>query len=297
MSIKFNILHSFVVLGECLHFGEAAEQLNISQSALTKQIRRLEEDLGAPLFFRNRQGTRLTRFGQFFLDQVRPLLLEAGSVIERGRRAAKGELGRLVIGFSFSTVDLIARVIRQFRRGHDEVDIELRDLSSADQMDGLMSGAIQLGFVRLPVPNGLSSMKIVADGLALVLPTVLAERIPEFDVEAIRDLPFVSLQRERAPGLYDHIRRFCAARSFEPRVIQQANESLTVLSLVSAGVGVSLMHRSALRSEVDGLVIRPVDDPKAAWDVGLAWRQDLADPLVHAFIDQVAETIALPEGA
>lgn len=273
--MNFHLLKSFVTLADSLHFGFASQTLNLSQPALTKQIKRLEDDLGAPLFRRDRHGTELTELGRYFLDEARPLVEQAERVFSQGKRAARGEVGRLAIGYSFSTVETVSRVLPRFRERFPEVEVALHDLSSAEQMERLLEGSLQAGFVRLPVQAGLAHRRILSDRLALVVPRALADTIEGFNTEALatlQTLPFLMLQRARAPGLHDHIVRFCASRRFEPRFVQHANESLTILSLVGAGLGVSIMHESALRSPGDKVVCLPIHDADASWDVGLTWR-------------------------
>ncbi|WP_322069262.1 LysR family transcriptional regulator [Paraburkholderia bannensis] len=271
--MNFHLLKSFVTLADSLHFGFASQTLNLSQPALTKQIKRLEDDLGAPLFRRDRHGTELTELGRYFLGEARPLVEQAERVFSQGKRAARGEVGRLAIGYSFSTVDTVSRVLPRFRERFPEVEVALHDLSSAEQMERLLEGSLQAGFVRLPVQPGLAHRRILSDRLALVVPRALAGTIRGFDIDDLQTLPFLMLQRSRAPGLHDHIVRFCASRRFEPRFVQHANESLTILSLVGAGLGVSIMHESALHSPGEKVVCLPIKDADARWDVGLTWRQ------------------------
>ncbi|WP_430232619.1 LysR substrate-binding domain-containing protein [Paraburkholderia tropica] len=290
--MNFHLLKSFVTLANSLHFGTASQTLNLSQPALTKQIKRLEDDLGAPLFHRDRHGTALTELGRYFLSEARPLVEQAERVFSQGKRAARGEVGRLAIGYSFSTVDTVSRVLPRFRARFPDVDVTLHDLSSAEQMERLLEGSLQAGFVRLPVQAGLAHRRILSDRLALVVPRTLAHTIAGFDVEALRTLPFLMLQRARAPGLHDHIVRFCASRRFEPRSVQHANESLTILSLVGAGLGVSIMHESALHSPGDKVVCLPIEDADARWDVGLTWRDTGADSIVENFVALLPEADA-----
>ena len=151
-----------------------------------------------------------------------------------------------------------------------------------------MEATLHVGFVRLPVHEGLAHQRILSDRLALLIPRGFSHRITNFDVEAIRKLPFLLLRRARAPGLFDHIARFCTLHDFEPNVIQYANESLTILSLVGAEVGISLMHESALRNPGESVVHLPIDDPRAGWDVGIAWRNDEPDPVIGKFVELVS---------
>ncbi|NIE64506.1 LysR family transcriptional regulator [Burkholderia sp. Ax-1719] len=292
--MNFHLLKSFVTLADSLHFGFASQMLNLSQPALTKQIKRLEDDLGAPLFRRDRHGTELTELGRHFLGEARPLVEQAERVFSQGKRAARGEVGRLAIGYSFSTVETVSRVLPRFRERFPEVEVALHDLSSAEQMERLLEGSLQAGFVRLPVQAGLAHRRLLSDRLALVVPRSLAHTIKGFEapaLDALQALPFLMLQRSRAPGLHDHIVRFCASRRFEPRFVQHANESLTILSLVGAGLGVSIMHESALQSPGDKVVCLPIHDADARWDVGLTWRDTGVDSIVANFVASFADLL------
>jgi DNA-binding transcriptional LysR family regulator len=298
--MNFHLLKSFVTLADSLHFGFASQTLNLSQPALTKQIKRLEDDLGAPLFRRDRHGTELTELGRYFLGEARPLVEQAERVFSQGKRAARGEVGQLAIGYSFSTVETVSRVLPRFRERFPEVEVALHDLSSAEQMARLLEGSLQAGFVRLPVQAGLAHRRLLSDRLALVVPRALAHTVAHFDahaLDALQALPFLMLQRSRAPGLHDHIVRFCAARRFEPRFVQHANESLTILSLVGAGLGVSIMHESALQSPGDKVVCLPSHDADARWDVGLTWRDTGVDSIVANFVASFADLLPRTEAS
>ncbi len=283
--MKLSLLKSFSVLADCQHFGQAAQRLHLSQPALSKQIQQLEDLIGAPLFKRGPNGSEISELGLDFLHQVRPLLAQASTVLERARKLAHGEAGRLSLGFSFSTIDLISRLLPQFRARYPEVELCMHDLSSADQLDGLLNGNLHLGFVRLPGRPEIDSIKIASDRLTLIVPQSLAGEISGVDAGNLAGLPFIALQRERAPGLHDHIERYCTALGFQPNIVQQANESLILLSLVASGVGIALLHESALHRPFEGVVSYPINDARAQWDVGLAWKRNSANPLVKGFVD------------
>ncbi|KVA10712.1 hypothetical protein WI41_11105 [Burkholderia latens] len=136
---------------------------------------------------------------------------------------------------------------------------------------------------KSPVAPGEAPADALSDRLALVVPRTLADTITGFDSPLLRTLPFLLLQRARAPGPHDHIARFCESRSFEPSFVQHANESLTIISLVGAAPGVSIMHESALHSPGDKVVCLPIHDADARWDVGLTWRDAVPDSIVENF--------------
>jgi DNA-binding transcriptional LysR family regulator len=284
-------LRSFIVLAERLHFGEAARLLSLSQPALSKQIRQLEDDIGAPLFDRGRHGARLTEVGILFAEEARRLVRQADAALEQGRRAARGEVGRLAIGFGFSTVTLVPRVISKFRLRYPGVEMELRDMSTPEQTDALLAGRIHIGFVRLPVGRGLRRLPVLKDRLVLATPASDKWAHKSGALSGSKDSPFILLRRGQSLSLHDHIMRLCARYGFHPRVVQEANEYPTVLGLVAAGLGVALVPESQLRTRIEGVSIHRIEDRAACWQVGAAWRQEKGSPLTAGFLGILREEL------
>lgn len=292
--MNLELLKSFAVLGEVCHFGEASRRLNISQPSLSKQIQRLEYLLGSPLFERGRQGTSLTALGRTFLADIQPVLRQADYVWDNGLRAARGERGRLRIGFTFSSVEVMSRVLLRFQAEFPEVELSFEDVSSKHQIARIQDGSLDVGFVRLPVPAGLSSQPVAQDRLAFIYPREGAATLTGFDDPRVRERTFLGLQPAFAPGLETLIQTIFAARNFTPVAMHRVNESLTLLTLVAAGFGVGLMHESALRP-ISGLVetvnVCPVLEPLAAWDVGLVWREGDPGPILHRYLSLAREVL------
>lgn len=293
--MKLELLRSFATLAGSCHFGAAARQLGISQPSLSKQIRRLEDMLGAPLFRRGRQGTELTTFGRQLLAEVQPMLSQAENVWERSLRSARGERGRLAIGFTYSSVAQMARILARFQARFPDVEVSFEDIASRVQEERLERGQLDIGFVRLPVRDGLGVIPVAQDRLAFVFPTTLAGQIEDFDSPAVRTLPFFALQTELAPGLDTYIQRLFTARGFRPATLHRVNGSLTQLSLVAAGLGVALVHEASvlhMAGPNSGVVVRPIADPLAAWETGLVWRRDdEQNPVMRRFLDVATECL------
>ncbi|WP_334176203.1 LysR family transcriptional regulator [Pseudoxanthobacter sp.] len=286
--MNLDLIRSFAMLGEVQHYGEAARRLGISQPSLTKQIRRLEDLLGAPLFERSRKGTELTAFGRLFLEDVRPVLRHAGHVWENGVRAARGERGRLAIGFTFSAMNVMPAILFRFRALHPEVELHFEDISSRHQERRVREGSLDAGFIRLPAGPGLASRVIGHDRLVLLVPEALGAAIDSFDAPAVREQPFLALPAAFAPGLEDQIQALFKSRGFAPQRILRANESLTILSLVAAGFGLAFMHEAAVArfgGHYGGVCVRPVPGDVAAWKVGLVWREGEVSPALERFLD------------
>jgi DNA-binding transcriptional LysR family regulator len=298
--MNLDLIRSFAILGERCHFGAAAEALGMSQPSLTKQIRRLEDLLGAPLFRRNRQGTELTAFGRRFLEDVQPVLRHAGAVWEKGLNAARGDRGHLAIGFTFSGIEVMARILRAFQQRHPGVDLFFDDVASDVQVKRVADGTLDIGFARIPIGADLAYRRVASDRLVFVYPAALGEEVTDFESKAVRGIPFISLQEHIAPGLEKQIQRLFLSRGFQPSITQRVNGPLTILALVASGLGVGLMHQSTVRGIIDrvgGARTRPLADPFASWDVGLIWRHDEQNPAVIRFLATAKHVLAAEPNA
>jgi DNA-binding transcriptional LysR family regulator len=276
-------LRSFVLLAEQLHFGRASRLLNLSQPALTKQIRRMEDELGAPLFERGRHGTMLSSLGKQFLKEARGVVASFDRLLDSAHASALGESGKLSLGFGFHTLELVPRVIVSLRETAPGIQVGLRDMSTAEQTEALRKGEIDLGFVRLPAPSEFKLLPVIKDRLTLVSSSAFP--LPaNATLASCSDLPFVSISEVRSPGFYGHVLRLCGKHGFHPRVIQQVPEFTTALALVQAGLGVTVIPQSAGTSRFPGLRQHPLRDKDAAWTVAAAWRKGDTNPALAKFL-------------
>lgn len=256
-------LRYFVRLAEVLNFHRAAEQLNISQPPLTVAIRRLEDDLGARLFDRDRRGVRLTRAGELALGPAREAIARAEQMRETVRMGERGEAGRLTIGFVGSAVaECLPRIIPRFRSRYPEVELDLHEMTTVEIADQIVSGRLDVGLVRLPVMSRamLDIQVIEADQLVAALPAGhgLARR-PSLDLQELAGHPFIL----NAPVSVLHSVVFlaCQRAGFRPRVAQEATQLQTVLSLVQAGLGVALVPARMGRFAPTGVRLLPLSQP------------------------------------
>jgi DNA-binding transcriptional LysR family regulator len=296
MELDLEDVAAMVVLGETLHFGRAAERLHVSQPALSKRIRRLEERVGGPLLVRKYRDVRLTEAGRLLAGRGRQLLHESAATLALSRRAARGEAGVLKIGFGIASIlGLLPAVLLRFRQAYPAVELQLRDMSTPEQVNALGEGTIDVGFVRLPVADRRLQMQPVIHER---LVAAVGPRSPwnrQLGLKSVAAEPFIIIARARSASFYDHALSICAASGFAPRVVQEANELFTVLSLVGAGLGVSLVPRSAALMRLPGVRFREVNLPEAAWNIALAWRRDAGPlPLVEQFVAMVSTSRGLP---
>jgi len=292
--MEFRLLRSFLAVADCLHFRRAAKQLKLSQPALSLQIKALEAELGVQLLKRNRQETSLTYAGAIFQRDARELLARAERSAERAQQAAKGIDGRLRVGFisTAAAAHILPPLISRFRGAHPEIELLLENLLTSDQVAMLNDGSLDVGFFRLPVTNQdqLRVIPIYKEPLVLLLPEghPLARK-KHLSLIDLKHSSFVAYSRHHAPGYHDLILRILNDAGFNPIISQEAGEMYTLVSLVSAGLGVALAPSSAQSYRLPGIVARELPGlPKV--EIGLGCREHQQNPACRLFVDLVLET-------
>lgn len=283
-------LRYFIAVAEELHFTRAAERLHIGQPPLSQAIQALEADIGAQLFERTKRSVRLTGAGKLFLDDARRILALAEEATDTARRAQRGEAGELRIGFTFSTplTPLFATVINRYRQQYPAVSLKLHEMATLPQLDGLAQRTLDLGFVRpteTPAPPDIAFDALREDALVAVLSTAspLARRRP-VAMRELKDAPFVMYPPTAGTGIYPQIFRLCRAAGFTPTIGHVAGEATTIIGMVAAGCGVSILPSSFNRIQMDGVCYRPITDAGATTTLLLARRSDERNALVDAFV-------------
>lgn len=276
--ISLDELRAAVMLAAHQHFGRAAEALRISQPALTRKIRLMEERLGGRLFERHARGVALTPAGACLCERGRRLLEEAARTEELTRRVLQGSAGMLRVGAGLTTLlSGLPQVLRAFRRAHPEVHLTVRDMSSSDQLTALRRGEIDVGFMRMPAEAaGIEVEALVEDELKLACSTALWPARPR-DHHALWANPFLILSRATSATFHDHVLATCRAAGYTPRVTQEANQLLTILTLVQSGIGISLVPASSRVLRLAHLRLLDLRLPEASWTVGMAWHRESFD--------------------
>jgi DNA-binding transcriptional LysR family regulator len=236
-------LRYFIVVAEALHFGRAAARLHIAQPPLSQQIRRLEEELRAPLLRRTSRHVELTTAGRLFLPEAKQTVAQANRAARIARRASQGEIGQLFVGCTpWADFTSGPQVIRGFGKRHPHVEVELHSLSSAEQIAALEDGRLDAGILRPPVHSqALLTEPLLAERLVVAFPRghrfAAYRRVPwaELSHEA-----YVLLSRRRAPSFDGLVSRACAEAGLTLSVRYEVDHPQAVLALVTAGLGVSL---------------------------------------------------------
>lgn len=287
-------LRYFVAVASELHFGRAAEKLHISQPPLSMQIRALEEEMGVTLLHRTRRHVSLTRAGKAFLQDARQILERTDQAVLTARRAGRGEIGELAVGFiSVADYNLLPLVLREFRRQYPLVALSLKESTTDAQMIDLVEGQIDVGFLLPPVGEAaIESEPILREPLIAALPErhPLARKRGAIPLAALANAPFIITPRHMAPGLYDDIVSFCHAAGFSPQITQEAIQMQTVVSLVSAEIGVALIPRSLQNMQRTGVVYKPLKDKSPMSELRLAWRSGDTLPALQLFLQLARET-------
>ena len=288
-------LRYFVTVAEELHFGRAAKKLHISQPPLSMQIRALEAELGVMLFNRTQRSVALTQSGNALLGEARHILTRVDQAVLMTRRVSRGEIGELAIGFiSVADYNVLPVVLREFRRAFPLVNLTLRKSTTDAQIRDLLAGRIDVGFVLPPINEpSLESLPILREPLIAALPDKhpLARKAGKLVLEKLKDAPFILFPRPYAPGLYDDVVSCCKAAGFSPRVEQEAIQMQTIVSLVSAELGVALIPASLTNLRRTGVTYKELKAGSPLTEVHLAWRRGDDLPALRVFVD-VASRIA-----
>jgi DNA-binding transcriptional LysR family regulator len=288
MELETRELISFVVLAEQLHFGRAAGRLHVSQPALSKRVKGLEDKIGGPLLVRNRRGVALTPAGTLFHKEARRIVRDIDLAFEAVRGATSGEMGKLRLGVGMSTVhSLVPRALLRFHEARPGIEIEIADMSTLSQIEALIAGRLDVGFVRLPVKHPLLEVrKALTERLTIATSKKFTGPLT---MKGIQEQPFILIDRGVSATYHDHCISLCDRSGFTPRIVYEPNDMFTILNLVSAGIGVSLVPRAARAMHVSGVKFAPVHSSYAEWDIGMAWNRKLESEIIRKFAE-----IALP---
>jgi len=292
MSIELRHLRYFLAVADTLHFGQAAERLGMSQPPLSQQIRQLEQLIGAQLFVRSHRRVQLTEAGTLLQQQARALLLQVDATVEQVQRVQRGERGELHIGLTRATPlsAQIPRAIFDYRQRYPQVRLQLREMNTLQQIDALLEGELDVGIIRRrTLPPELVARSLFTDPLAVVLHRqhpALRGRDPASTVLALEQLahePFVAFHRSAGAGIHDHMIALCAAAGFTPRIVQEAGEASTLISLAAAGLGAAILPASCDHIHVEGACFVALADSGAHSEVQLVWRRESVTPLIRNF--------------
>jgi DNA-binding transcriptional LysR family regulator len=291
-------LRYFIAVAEELHFRRAAERLHMSQPPLSQQIRQLEEEVGAQLLTRNQRKVELTAAGAAFLVRAREILDAVEDAARQARRVQRGEVGRLAVGFVGSAMySFVPELLRAFRDSAPDIALRLNEMGTTEQLRQLDDGRLDVGFLRTPGRwPGLSFETVLEEQVVVAMPDVhpLAQR----SIVPLSDLTgesLVLLTPGGSPGLRAALATSIAQLGGEERIAQEASEMQTVIGLVAAGVGISLVPESVRALVRHGVSYRPLDGDAPTVKLAMGWRTTDDSPVLASFLEK-ARAAAPAEG-
>jgi DNA-binding transcriptional LysR family regulator len=267
--IELRHLRYAVTVADEGHMTRAAERLGIQQPPLSQQIAKLEAIVGASLFRRLPRGVELTDAGRTFVERARAILHDVDLAMEATRRNARGEEGSLAIGFTSSAAfhPLVTSAVRSLGETSPDVTLKLEEASTPDLIAMLHSGLLDVAFVRSPVAqsSGLIISRILDEEMLVALPDrhpiamAKSEKPRPIRLSELANEAFILYRRPSGPGLYDGIIAACLAAGFSPKIRHEAPRLLSTLSLVAAGLGISIIPGSIARLETNGIAYLRLD--------------------------------------
>jgi DNA-binding transcriptional LysR family regulator len=291
-------LRYFVTVAEELHFGRAASRLHLSQPPLSMQIKALESELGTRLLERSQRKVELTPAGTVFLREARDILMRVEQAAAAAQRAGRGEIGEISVGFvSIADYNVLPPILSEFRTHHPGVRLNLREATTDTQLRELGEQRIDVGFVLGPVTDERLAMRpLLREPLVAALPErhAHARTHGALALARLADSPFILFPRHMAPGLYDDVVSFCRRAGFSPRVEQEAIQMQTIISLVSAGLGVALIPASMRNLGRTGVVYRGLRERSPETEILVAWRQSDSGPALMRFLEAVDVVVGAP---
>ncbi|GAB2876934.1 LysR family transcriptional regulator [Uliginosibacterium flavum] len=293
-------LRYFLAVAEELHFTRAAARLHIGQPPLSQQIQALEAELGVALFIRTKRSVQLTEAGQHLLVRAREILGASADVADELQRIARGGAGELRIGFTSSGLLIpdIRNLLRHYRAAFPAVSLRLSEMTTHVQFAALQRGELDIGFVRFnesAAPDGIRMQILRQDRLCLVLPEDhrLAGR-SDVSLAECQDEAFICYPASIGASVVEYLRRLCAKAGFAPRVAQEAQEALTQIGLVAAGMGIAVLPAPLAVVQISGVRFVPLRDEGAHLIMALATRQKEDSPRVQGFVAAWAELVEAP---
>lgn len=287
-------LRYFVAVAEELHFGRAAKRLCITQQPLSRQIKDLETELEAKLFYRTKRTVSLTEVGEIFLVEARKILQQTDYAVELVKQASQGKIGSITVGFTGSALNIVLpTAVRQLKKFYPQVKLTLKRLQTIEQVEALETGQIDLGLLHPPIENDTLILEtIYQEQLVVALPDThyLAKDSSSIFLKQLANESFILFPRQFGSVLYDQIINLCQQAGFSPNVVQEAIPQQTILGLVAAGIGISLIHSSVRTVGRHGVVFKELIEPTPVLETAVAWNPNTTNSVLPPFVKIIRES-------
>lgn len=286
--MDLRLMKYFVAVAEELNFSSAAKRLNMAQPPLSQQIKSLEIELGVQLLKRNNRKVELTEPGRVFLAEARKTLLQSEKAVKAAQLAHQGQIGQLTVGFVGSATDgIFIKKLKEFREKYPFVQLTLKEMTTAQQLDALHSREIHVGLLRPFVQeSAIQSQLFTEEPFVFAVPKShsLASR-PKISVHEVANDPFIMPPRHHGPDFYDIIIGYFRNCGISIRIIQEAAHMHTIVNLVASGLGISVVPSSVKNFRRPGIVYKNFIEKPPQINLSLAWRRDDESPALHFFLN------------
>ncbi|MEO1291730.1 MAG: LysR family transcriptional regulator [Pseudomonadota bacterium] len=285
----------FVLLAEELHFNRAARRAGVTQSVLSTQIRRLEDELGAELFSRTTRSVSLTPVGRDFLVEARAVLDRIDQAARVARSLATGK--RQILRIGLTTVSMLSDApvwIGRFHDRHPEIDLQLREIGTVDQESALATRDIDIGFLHPPLDHPDIGVRALPPSRFVALKRVDGGSSGHLPINPVcwRDLleePIVFFGRRRAPRLHDSFIASAQAVGVSPQIVSEARSFLSAVASAAAGVGVALVPEELAHRTPRGVTAVDILDCPIELQNGMAFANTLDTSAAQKFLDEFQE--------
>ncbi|AEG50566.1 transcriptional regulator, LysR family [Sphingobium chlorophenolicum L-1] len=292
--IDLRQLNHFLAVADELHFGRAAERLGMTQPPLSQSIMALERELGAPLFTRTKRHVALTPFGAQWLDHVRPAVAAIAELGPMAQRLRDGTAGRLALSFvSPADYSILPTLVRRYSTAFPHVEMALAEATSDIQIEALIEGRIDAGILIPPasgLPAAIEYRPLLREPLVAAVPDSwvadgsLRVEQGRLTGEDWLDQPLLLFPRHVSPTFHDLIIDHYRAKGRTPHIRQRAIQMQTIISLVSAEMGMALVPASLRNLARTGVRYLPLADAAPVLETGLAWRRADEAPTLLALV-------------
>lgn len=281
-------LRYFVAVADERNFTSAAKRLRVAQPALSQQIRALEEELDVSLFERGTRPVTLSAAGESFIIYARRILSEANEASDVAKRASRGEVGSLTLAFScVASAAILTRLVRKYRKAFPKVQLRLHEMTPAVQFDALASGKIQIAYTRR-FEDPLKSydfLDVFQDRYLVALPDGHPfARKKEIALSMLANEDFILFNRSDTPNFYNQVFTSCLQAGFSPHVVSEADVLQTILIMIDAGAGVSVIPSCVMGLRRNGVALVPLVERIEPDPVGLAWAKKRENPILSSFV-------------
>jgi DNA-binding transcriptional LysR family regulator len=297
-NIELRHIRYFLTIVEEMNFGRAAERLNIAQPGLSQQIKALENILGATLIDRSRRQMQLTLAGEIFAKEAAKVLAQVDVAARGAVRAARGEVGRLAVGYVGSAAfsGVLHQVVGDYRRQHPMVELDIADMEMVRQIEALADGRLDIAFIRPPIdmPEEIATLTLLQEELLIALPASHPMAARDIvTLASLRDETFVIPQHAPRVSFHRHTTVACQAAGFEPKLGPRGHDFLTIISIVSVGLGIALVPRSVSNIRAQGVTFRPLADVSPKAELSVAYRRSDTSPVVRGFINATRQLLKM----